>query len=223
MTRHLPPTPGEARSIESSAADGRPRQEAMASSASSEHDDSSRLGPLPAPVLVPGGLEWRLGEYVVSTDPDRLDIPLVSRILAGTYWAAEIPERVVRRSIEHSIAFGLYRGTEQVGFARAVTDRATFAWLSDVFVVEEHRGRGAGLLLIRCVVGHPELRDLRRWMLGTRDAHGLYERIGFRPVGRPERLMEILDPEVHRRQAAADRAANSGLKQTARPTRAEES
>jgi GNAT superfamily N-acetyltransferase len=151
-----------------------------------------------------GGFEWRRGRYSVSTDPSRLDVPATAAFLAETYWAPEIPEPIVRRAIEHSIAFGLYDADRQVGFARVVTDRATFAWVGDVFVLESHRGRGLALWLMRCVLAHPELGELRRWMLASRTALGLYERVGFRPLASPERFVEIADPDVHRRQRARE-------------------
>jgi GNAT superfamily N-acetyltransferase len=143
---------------------------------------------------------WRRGPYVVSTDEARLDIAFTAGFLAATYWAADIPESVVRRALEHSIGFGMYEGDRQIGFARVVTDRATFAWVGDVFVLESHRGRGLGLWLMRCVLAHPELRELRRWMLASTTARGLYARLGFTPLGAPERFMEIADAGVHRRQ-----------------------
>jgi GNAT superfamily N-acetyltransferase len=154
------------------------------------------------PTHVFGGLEWQREGYTVSTDPDRLDIPLTTEFLATTYWAPKIPESIVRKAVAGSIAFGLYDGDRQVGFARVVTDRATFAWIGDVFVLESHRGRGLSVWLMRCVLAHPELQDLRRWMLASTTARGLYERLGFRPLARPELFMEIADPDVHRRQRA---------------------
>jgi GNAT superfamily N-acetyltransferase len=163
-------------------------------------DDTGEAGP--ATEVQGGAFEWRRGRYEVSTDPKRLDVPATAAFLADTYWAPEIPESIVRRSIEHSIAFGLYDGDRQVGFARVISDRTTFAWVGDVFVLESHRGRGLALWLMRCVLAHPELRDLRRWMLASRTALGLYEKVGFRPLGSPERFVEIADPDVHRRQRA---------------------
>jgi GNAT superfamily N-acetyltransferase len=147
---------------------------------------------------------WRRGPYTVSTDQARLDLELTTTFLAATYWATDIPERVVRRALDQSIGFGLYEGARQVGFARVVTDRATFAWVGDVFVLDSHRGRGLGLWLMRCVLAHPELRELRRWMLASSTARGLYAKLGFTPLGAPERFMEIADPGVHRRQRARE-------------------
>ncbi len=151
-----------------------------------------------------GGVEWRRGSYSVSTDPDRLDLAVTTAFLASTEWAAEIAEPLVRRSIEGSIAFGAYDGETQVGFARVITDRATFAWICDVFVLDSHRGLGLGLWLMRCVMAHPDLQELRRWLLVSSNARGLYARLGFQPLAAPERSMEIADPTIHRRQAARE-------------------
>jgi GNAT superfamily N-acetyltransferase len=137
--------------------------------------------------------EWTRGEYAISTDPSRLDLGAVHGFLKESYWAKGVPLEVVERSVEHSLCFGLYRGDEQVGFARIVTDRATFAYLADVFVLEEHRGRGLGKWLMRVVLSHPDLRGLRRWMLATADAHALYRGHGFRELGSPEIFMEKKD------------------------------
>jgi GNAT superfamily N-acetyltransferase len=135
-------------------------------------------------------VEWRRGEYSISTDPAALDISLVHRFLSTeAYWAPGVSRDVVERSIENSICFGLYRDGEQVGFARVVTDRAAFAYLADVFVLEAHRGRGLGKWLVETVLSHPDLQGLRRFFLGTADAHSLYERYGFRPID-PSRMME---------------------------------
>jgi GNAT superfamily N-acetyltransferase/uncharacterized damage-inducible protein DinB len=141
----------------------------------------------------------RRGDFLVSTDPALLDVPLLHDFLANrSYWAAGRPPEVVRRSIDHSLCFGLYERGKQVGFARVVTDRATFAWLCDVFVLEPYRGRGLGKWLVECVLGHPSLRGLRRVLLGTRDAHGLYARHGFTPLADPSRFLEVFRPDVYR-------------------------
>ena len=159
---------------------------------------------LPAPdfIHLEGSVEWRRGTYSVSTDPARLDVGATAAFLASTYWAPDISESIVRRSVEHSIPFGLYEGNRQIGFARVTSDRATFAWVGDVFVLESHRGLGLGLWLMRCVRAHPELQELRRWLLASTDARGLYARLGFQPLSAPDRFMEIRDPDVHRRQRA---------------------
>ena len=137
------------------------------------------------------GQEWRRGEYVISTDPARLDIATIHEYLSGSaYWAIGRPLEVVRRSIENSLPFGVYHRTAQIGFARVVTDYATFAWLADVFVLPEFQGQGIGKWLIGVIVDHPGLPGLRRWLLGTKDAHGLYAQYGFQPLRAPERFME---------------------------------
>lgn len=136
---------------------------------------------------------------VVDTDPERLDVPLIHRFLADSYWARGIPREVVERSIRGSFCFGLYEGRRQIGFARVVTDRATFAYLADVFVVASHRGRGLAKKLLAAIFAHPDLQGLRRWILATRDAHALYEGFGFRPLADPERFMELHDPGIYER------------------------
>lgn len=144
-------------------------------------------------------MEWQRGEYLISSDPARMDIDSVHRFLSDeAYWSPGVPEDVVRRAVAGSIVFGLYHGSEQVGLARVVSDRATFAWLCDVYVLKEHRGHGLGKWLMECVRAHPDLQGLRRWLLATRDAHGLYKQFGFEPVD-PERFMEISDPDVYKR------------------------
>ena len=145
--------------------------------------------------------EWRRGDLAISTDPSRLDRSLIARFLAGSYWAKGIPREVVDRSIEGSLCFGLYQGKEQIGFARVITDYATFAYLADVFVVEKSRGEGLGIWMMEVIMGHPRLQKLRRWMLATRDAHGLYEKFGWRSLEKPERMMEIVDPDIYEKKS----------------------
>ena len=135
-------------------------------------------------------LEWMRDGYSISTDPNRLDLEVIHRFLTESYWAAGIPMETVKRSIEYSLPFGLFKADRQVGFARVVTDYATFAYVADVFVLEEHRGEGLSKWLMEVIVSHPELQGLRRWMLATRDAHGLYRKYGFEVVKQPERWME---------------------------------
>jgi GNAT superfamily N-acetyltransferase len=148
-------------------------------------------------------MEWRRGEYLVSDDRWRVDREVVHAFLSECYWARGIPRHLVERSIRHSLCFGIYHGDAQVGFGRVVTDRATFAYLADVFVLEAHRGRGLAKFLMECVVGHPELQGLRRFLLGTRDAHGLYARYGFAPPCKPEIWMEKHDADVYQRGSHA--------------------
>jgi len=136
-------------------------------------------------------IEQQRDEYTISTDKTRLDISLIHDFLSeDSYWAQDRPYATVKESVEHSLCFGIYVGTEQVGFARVVTDYATFAWLCDVFVVESHHGRGLGKWLVESVVAHPDLDGIRLFILATRDAHDLYRRYaGFEPLEAPEKWM----------------------------------
>ncbi len=123
--------------------------------------------------------EWTNGEYVLSDDPSRLDVPATTRLLATTYWAADRPTAVMAQAIRHSLCLGLYHAGQQVGFARAVTDYSTFAWICDVIVHPDHRRKGLGKWMVQCLINHPALQT-RSQVLATRDAHGLYERFGFK-------------------------------------------
>ena len=131
------------------------------------------------------------GQYSITTDRGELDIDAIHAYLSRSFWAEGIPKETVAKSIEHSLCFGLFDGAAQVGFARVVTDRATFAYLCDVYVLESHRGLGLGKWLIETVMSHPDLQGLRRFQLVTRDAHGLYSRHGFQAPENPDRHMEI--------------------------------
>ena len=142
--------------------------------------------------------EWRRGEYTISTDKRRVDLAAVHGYLTRSYWAEGIPRQIVQRSIEHSLVFGVYKGAEQVGFARIVSDIATFAYLSDVFILEAYRGQGLSVWLMECIVAHPDLQGLRRWTLFTRDAHGLYEKVGFTRTTSAERLMTRDFPTIYK-------------------------
>ncbi len=144
-------------------------------------------------------MEWTRDGFVISTDPERLDRESIHRFLAGSYWAPQVPRAVVDRSIDHSMPFGLYDGSRQVGFARVITDRATFAYVADVYVLESHRGRGLALWLMQTIQAHPELQNLRRWTLFTKDAHPLYRKVGFRDIEDPPRCMEIVDRGIYAR------------------------
>jgi GNAT superfamily N-acetyltransferase len=154
----------------------------------------------------------RRGDFSISADPDLLDLPLIHDFLANrSYWATGRPLAVVRRAIEHSLCFGLYERQRQAGFARVVTDRATFAWLCDVFVLESHRGQGLSKWLIESVLGHPALQGLRRVLLGTRDAHGLYQRFGFTPLADPARFLEVFRPNVYGSGATTNAPAEEAI------------
>jgi GNAT superfamily N-acetyltransferase len=143
-----------------------------------------------------------MSDVEISTDPERLDVGLIHRFLAeDSYWARGRTREAVERSIAHSLCFGAYADGRQVGFARAVTDRATFAWLADVFVVADQRGRGVGKLLVEAALGHPELVAVYRWLLGTADAHGLYRRFGFADLRDSGRFMALESVEEARRCA----------------------
>jgi N-acetylglutamate synthase-like GNAT family acetyltransferase len=140
-----------------------------------------------------------LTDYEISTDVDRLDVEVIHKFLAeDSYWSLGVPRLIVERAIENSLCFGVYHRAEQVGFARVVTDKSTFALLADLFILEEHRGKGLSKWLMRCVVGHQDLQGLRRLLLLTSDAHGLYSQFGFEQLGNPSRFMEVLRPDVYR-------------------------
>jgi GNAT superfamily N-acetyltransferase len=141
--------------------------------------------------------ELREGDVVVSCDAGKLEVDRIHAFLTASYWAEGVSRETVGRSIENSIPFGLYVSGTQVGFARVISDRASYAYLADVYVEEEHRGKGLSKLLMRAVMGHPELQGMRRWLLGTRDAHGLYRQFGFTELQRPERWMEKADPALY--------------------------
>ena len=135
-------------------------------------------------------MKWTKGHYTISDDPSDLDISMINQFLTRTYWANGIDRETVQRSIEHSLSMGIFHNGAQVGFGRAVTDRATFAYLADVFVLPEHRGQGLAKWLVECFLQHQELQGLRRWLLATADAHGLYAQKGFVPLLEPGRFME---------------------------------
>jgi GNAT superfamily N-acetyltransferase len=141
--------------------------------------------------------EWVRGEFVISTDRQRLDIDVVHSYLASSYWASGMPRMVLERGIENSLTFGIYRRDRQVGFARVITDLATYAYLSDVFVLEEYRGQGLSKWLMECILAHPDLQGLRRFALFTRDAQGLYERYGFGPAQSTSIYLERWTPNVY--------------------------
>ena len=141
-------------------------------------------------MTAPVPYELRDGDLLVSTDPARLDVDTIHGFLTRSYWAAGVPREVVEHSMENSICFGAFESGRQVGFARVISDRATFAYVCDVFVLDSHRGRGVGKRLMAAVTTHPELQNLRLWTLFTRDAHGLYRQVGFQEARYPDRLME---------------------------------
>jgi len=141
---------------------------------------------------------WDREEFYISTDKALIDLEMVHDFLANrSYWAAGIPIEIVKRSIENSLVFGLFKGKEQIGFARIITDYATFAYLADVFILESFRGQGLSKWLMEVIVSNPQLQGLRFWLLATRDAHGLYKKIGFNSIGSPDRLMERRFPDIY--------------------------
>jgi GNAT superfamily N-acetyltransferase len=144
-------------------------------------------------------MDWQRDGLTISNDPARIDRALVHAFLSDSYWAAGIPREIVDRSIENALCFGVYDENRQVGFARVISDFATFAYLADVFVLPSHRGRGLAKWLMEAILGHPKLQGLRRWMLATRDAHGLYRQVGFTELANPERLMELVRSEIYRK------------------------
>ncbi len=142
--------------------------------------------------------EHRRGDFLISTDRSRLDLDVIHNFLTNCYWAKGIPRKTVETSIEHSLCFGIYdKDVRQAGFARVISDFATIAYLGDVFVLESYRGRGLSKWLMECITRHPALQNLRRWILLTRDAHGLYAKFGFTPIAKPDRYMELHRPDVY--------------------------
>ena len=137
--------------------------------------------------------------YEITCDKTRLDIGAIHGFLTQSYWSPGIPRTVVERAIDNSLCFGVLHEGKQIGFARAITDKATFAYLADVYVLPEHRGKGVSLRLMEQIIQHPDLRGLRRMLLATRDAHYLYEKFGFKPLAAPDRIMELHNPEVYGR------------------------
>ena len=134
--------------------------------------------------------EFSKGNYLISTDHTKLQINVIHNFLSNSYWAKNIPFEIVKKSVENSFCFGIYIGGNQIGFARLITDYTTFAYLADVFILEEFRGKGLSKWLMEVMINFPELQGLRGWMLKTKDAHGLYKQFGFDKPKFPERVME---------------------------------
>lgn len=139
--------------------------------------------------------------FTITTDPACFDTDAIHAYLTRSYWAEGIQRDVVERAIENSLCFGLFDGSEQIGFARVVTDRATYGYLADVYVLEEYRGRGLAVWMMECIVAHPDLQGLRRFALATRDAHELYRKFGFTKLGDASQHMEIFRPAIYRQNA----------------------
>jgi len=146
--------------------------------------------------------EARKENYFISTDISKLNVDMVHNFLSvESYWAKGIPKNIVEKSIRNSLCFGVYFDDEQIGFARLVTDKATFAYLADVFILPIHRGKGLSKFLMQTIHAHPELQNLRRWWLGTKDAHGLYEQFGWTRINDEvaKRFMQKHNPDVYKR------------------------
>ena len=139
-------------------------------------------------------------QYSISTDSSRFDVEMIYQFLTNSYWAEGIPRHIVQRSIDNAMCFGVFDGDKQVGFARVITDRATYAYIGDVFILDSHRGRGLSKLLMKAIMEHPDLQGFRRWSLVTNDAHGLYQQFGFKPIANPQKYMELVNPDVYKMQ-----------------------
>ena len=147
-------------------------------------------------------MQIHTSDYSVSTAKSKLDLPLIHTFLSTqAYWSLNIPFATVKRSIENSFCFGVYQGDRQVGFARVITDFATIAYLGDVFILPEHRGKGLSKRLVGEIMAHPDLQGLRRWILLTSDAHELYRQYGWKPIAGPDRYMEIANPDIYKTSA----------------------
>ena len=144
-------------------------------------------------------MDYYKDQYTISTDKAKLDVPYIRNFLARTYWAENIPVEIVEKSIQGSLCFGVYDGNMQIGFARVITDYATFGYLADVFIDENFRGRGLSKWLMEMIMGHPPLQGFRVWLLGTKDAHGLYEQYGFKALENPERMMRKSVPDIYKK------------------------
>ena len=142
-------------------------------------------------------MEWKQDRFTITDRQGDLDFDVIHGFLRESYWAKGIPRSILEKAAASSLCFGVYDNAGQIGFARVVTDLATFGYLADVFVLTEYRGQGLGKWLVSCILAHPELQGLRRWMLATRDAHGLYRQHGFVALPSPERFMEINIPNIY--------------------------
>lgn len=141
-------------------------------------------------------MEYKKDNFIISDDDSKLNIDSICDFLSRAYWADKRPRDVIEKSIQHSLNFGLYENEKQIGFARVVTDKAVFAYLCDVFIDENYRGHALGKWMMECIMSHPDLQNLKRWCLLTRDAHGLYKQFGFTELENPARWMEIFNPDL---------------------------
>ena len=144
-------------------------------------------------------MDFTKDRFYISTENKKMDIDLIHSFLSRSYWAEGISKEIIGRSVEGALCFGVFENDKQVGFARMITDKATFAYLADVFIIEEYRGRGLSKWLMEVIMSHPDLQGLRRMVLATKDAHGLYKQFGFTPLINVDRWMHILDPDVYKR------------------------
>lgn len=136
-------------------------------------------------------------DYKFSSDKKLMDVGAIHAYLSRSYWAENVPQDVIARAIENSLCFGVFYKQSQIGFARLITDSATFAYLSDVYILEEHRGKGLSKKLMETIMKHPQLQHLRRMVLATYDAHTLYEKFGFKQLTKPETFMELWKPDIY--------------------------
>ena len=145
-------------------------------------------------------IEWKKDDYLISTDRSKIDLNVVHNFLTYSYWSENISKELVQKSIDNSLCFAVYHCEDLVGFARVISDFATFAYLGDVFILPEQRGKGLSKWLMQVIIDHPDLQGLRRFTLATRDAHGLYAQFGFTLFDKPERWMQKHDPGVYKRK-----------------------
>jgi GNAT superfamily N-acetyltransferase len=143
-------------------------------------------------------MDLQKSAFTISSDKAKLNIPFIHQFLSQSYWAENIPIEIVQKSIEGSVCFGVYDGQQQIGFARVITDKATFGYLADVFIGEKYRGLGLSKWLMETIVADPDLQGFRNWLLATRDAHGLYSKFGFKPLDNPERMMRKNVPDIYK-------------------------
>lgn len=142
-------------------------------------------------------MNWNKEEFTITTDKSKLDIHVIHQFLSRTYWSPGIPVATLQKAIDGAICFGVFHQSKQVGFARVITDEATFAYLCDVFIINEYRGQGLSKWLMEIIIEHPSLQGLRRFLLATRDAHGLYRQFGFTELSTPQTWMQIHNPNVY--------------------------
>jgi GNAT superfamily N-acetyltransferase len=145
-------------------------------------------------------MDFHKAPYSISTSKEKLDVDFICRFLAHSYWAENIPKETVQKSIDGSMCFGVYDAGKQIGFARVITDHATFGYLADVFIDEPYRGHGLSKWLMEVIMGHPALQGFRSWQLATRDAHGLYAKFGFKPLDNPAVIMRKTAPDIYKNQ-----------------------